>query len=242
MRSVIESICIQPLGWGVKPVGKPDCVSELQMTRQTYIHLVRHAHVHNPDQIFYGRLPRFRLSIHGRQQAKSGAQFFINKKVKAIFSSPLLRSRQTASVLQETLGLPAFQISSLITEVKSPFEGLPFEVVDARHGDVYCEAGPEYEQPWDIVNRIQRFFRRTTRAYAGEHTVAVTHGDAIVFAILWAMDKRLDYRYKGQMDLLGFQCGYPAHASVTTFIFQDDDNRARPKLKYWESDEGQDQK
>jgi broad specificity phosphatase PhoE len=205
------------------------------MTQQTNIHLVRHAHVHNPDQIFYGRLPRFRLSMPGRQQAKSGAQFFINKKVKAIFSSPLLRSRQTASVLSESFGLTQIRISSLITEIKSPFEGQPSEVVDARHGDIYSEAGPKYEQPQDIVNRIQRFFCRTTRAYAGEHTVAVTHGDVIVFAILWAMDKRLDPRYKGQMDSLGFQCGYPAHASVTTFIFQDDDYRTRPKIKYWDS-------
>ena len=211
------------------------------MNQETTIHFVRHGHVHNPDQILYGRLPRFRLSIHGRQQAKFGAHFFINKKVKALFSSPLLRSRQTARVLAESLGLPATRISSLITEVKSPFEGQPAEIVDARHGDVYSEAAPEYEQPQDIVDRIQRFFRRTTRAYAGEHTVAVTHGDVIVFAILWAMDKDLDPRYKGRMDALGIACSYPAHASVTTFIFQGDYGQARPKVQYWESDQGQDQ-
>src|SRR5688500_10709904 len=36
----------------------------------TTLLLVRHAEVYNPDQILYGRLPRFRLSDVGQQQAE----------------------------------------------------------------------------------------------------------------------------------------------------------------------------
>ena len=44
------------------------------MTNPTSISFVRHGHVHNPENIVYGRLPGFRLSDLGRR----GAQAHLN--------------------------------------------------------------------------------------------------------------------------------------------------------------------
>ena len=39
------------------------------MTTPTTVYLVRHGHVHNPQEIIYGRLARFRLSERGTDHA-----------------------------------------------------------------------------------------------------------------------------------------------------------------------------
>ena len=36
---------------------------------RTVVHVLRHGEVHNPDGILYGRIPGFRLSDNGRDQA-----------------------------------------------------------------------------------------------------------------------------------------------------------------------------
>ena len=36
---------------------------------RTVVHLLRHGEVHNPDGVLYGRIPGFRLSENGRDQA-----------------------------------------------------------------------------------------------------------------------------------------------------------------------------
>jgi len=35
---------------------------------------MRHGNVHNPKEVYYGRLPRFHLSALGRKQAVEGAE------------------------------------------------------------------------------------------------------------------------------------------------------------------------
>jgi len=55
------------------------------MTSQTSISLIRHGHVHNPDNIVYGRLPGFRLSELGREQAQAVAAYWRDKPLAAVF-------------------------------------------------------------------------------------------------------------------------------------------------------------
>ena len=203
-------------------------------SRQTHIHLVRHGHVYNPLSIVYGRLPRFRLSAKGIQQARAAAFFFKSRPIGALFSSPLLRARQTANELRTAVHQNRIRISRLITEIYSPFEGGPSAAADALRGDVYTGAGPDFEQPADILARTLDFFKRVTRRYGGQRVAAVTHGDVITFALLWAKDVALDPGYKGRLDPLGIQRGYPSHASVTTFVFDVHDNNALPEVRYWE--------
>ena len=206
------------------------------VSRHTHIHLVRHGQVDNPRDVVYGRLPGFRLSGKGLNQARSAAVFFNNRPLAAMYSSPLQRARQTANALRRASSRHKIKISSLITEVYSPFEGRPSAEADALNGDVYTGAGPEFEQPEDILERSLTFFRRITTRYGGEHVAAVTHGDVITFVLLWAKDCPLLPKYKGRLGPLGIRRGYPAHGSVTTFAVDTDHAHTKPVVSYWEPD------
>ncbi|MEJ2659489.1 MAG: histidine phosphatase family protein [Desulfobacteraceae bacterium] len=199
--------------------------------RPTTIYLIRHGEVHNPQRILYGRLPRFRLSETGRQQARMAGRY-LDGRVDALFSSPLLRARQTAREIQQHVHKSRIRISTLINEVCTVFEGRPGAEVDARNGDVYTGAPACFEQPQDIVDRTRRFIRRAHRQYPGGRIAAVTHGDVITFMVLWANGMDPSAKNKTRLLKAGFPAAYPAHASITALTYSNDDMDARPQVAY----------
>ena len=205
----------------------------LGMPAPTTIYLVRHGNVHNPNQILYGRLPRFRLSQRGLEEARAAGRFLNGAPIAALYCSPLLRTRQTAREIRAFHpDIPPRQSAHLL-EVLNPFEGRPSGEVDARNGDVYTGVSPPYEQPPDIVARILKFFRVARLRHAGENVVAVTHGDVIVFAMLWARGMALTPRNKACLPALGFSGGYPATGSLTAFTFRTGSRRELPEVRYF---------
>jgi broad specificity phosphatase PhoE len=202
------------------------------LTAPTQIHLIRHGEVHNPRQILYGRLPRFRLSDAGRRQAESTAHWFNGRPVAALFSSPLLRARQTAQAFADRHPLLQIQISAWLNEVYTSYEGWPGATIDARGGDVYTGSGDGFEQPDDIVKRVRKFTARSCARFPGRQVVAITHGDVITFTYLWALGFDLTPENKTRLKQAGFAVAYPAHASVTTLTCQTNAPNERPKITY----------
>jgi broad specificity phosphatase PhoE len=203
------------------------------MSTPTTIYLVRHGNVHNPKRILYGRLPRFRLSRRGLEEARAAGRLLNGAPVAALYCSPLLRTRQTAREIREFQPGISLRLSSHLLEVLNPFEGRPSGEVDARNGDVYTGVGPPYEQPQDIVARVLKFFQLARLRHAGESVVAVTHGDVIVFAMLWARGMALTPQNKSGLHALGFTGGYPATGSLTAFTFRTDSPRELPEIRYF---------
>ncbi len=98
----------------------------------TTILLVRHADVHNPQQLFYGRLPRFRISELGRRQAAFLRDRLADRPIASFYSSPMLRARLTAQVLAEAhAGAPIRRAVELI-EVRTGWMGTANEQMPAR--------------------------------------------------------------------------------------------------------------
>ena len=199
---------------------------------RTKLSLIRHGHVHNPDNIFYGRLPRFRLSDLGKRQAKSVAQVLTGSRLTAVFSSPMLRARQTAKEIIDRYPDLKLRISELILEVSTPFEGKPATEVDDLGGDLYSGSAPRYEQPIDVFNRIQKFIARTRRQYSDNHVAAVTHGDVISFAIMALHKQQLVPANKASLQPLGISDGYPAPASITSLTYRTDSPDELPEVHY----------
>src|SRR6516225_10132882 len=96
---------------------------QMQDSNVTRVLMIRHTDVHNPANIIYGRLPRFGLSALGRNQAKSVADFLEDLPIVALYSSPQLRARQTAEIINRTIQLPRIHTSSRLSEVRTGYEG-----------------------------------------------------------------------------------------------------------------------
>ncbi len=199
---------------------------------KTVISFVRHGEVYNPGKVFYGRLPGFRLSDKGQSQAILAAETLNGSRLAAIFSSPLLRARQTAGELINSHSHLRLRVSILLSEAATPFDGRPAREVDSLRGDVYRGTSEHFEQPMDIVHRVQKFIDRARRQYSGKQIAAVTHGDVIAFAILRAHRQPLIPTHKSRLSPFGIADGYPALASITTFTFQTPFKDEMPAVAY----------
>jgi AhpD family alkylhydroperoxidase len=182
---------------------------------KTTIHFIRHGEVYNPHEVLYARLPRFRLSKQGKQQAKVVAAYMNDCPIAAVFHSPMLRARQTARVIAAAHDLK-LQETSLLNEIYTPYEGRPTKELDAIKWNIYKDISPEYEQPEEIVQRVRRFCERVLRSYASRSVAAVTHGDIVLHAQLWARGMALTHENRMSIQ------PYPGTCSVTTLVFGND--------------------
>lgn len=198
----------------------------------TRISLIRHGHVYNPDEIFYGRLPGFRLDSTGRQETRQCAEMLKRKNLDGIYSSPMLRARQTAAEILKFHPHLKLSLSSLITEIYSAFQGQPANQLAQYSWDVYAGRDSNFEQPEDVVRRAKKFLRRIRKLHDGRHIAAVTHGDVILFVIFMAKKIPATAENKLRLNDLGILKDYPATGSITTLTYQTADMAEIPAISY----------
>lgn len=198
---------------------------------RTTLHLVRHGEVDNPQGIFYGRLPRYALGAEGRAQAAATARLLAGEPVTAIYSSPLLRARQTAAAIARGLGGQRVHVSSLLNEVHVPLEGRPLQEGIDANWDIYTGNQPPFETAAGVLARVLRFVLLCLKRHAGQTVVAVTHGDPIAFLMLWAWARPIAPEPKALLYV-----DYLAVASVTTFEFSGEPT-GLPEIRYTRSGE-----
>ncbi len=189
----------------------------------TIIHVIRHGEVHNPRNIFYGRMPRYRLSETGWQQAQAAGAYLADRPLRAVISSPRLRARQTARAVAAPHALLIRQ-SRLIDEIHSPHQGRPVAELDAEGWVLYQDLPPDYETPEAVLARALRLIARLRREYPGQEIAAVTHGDVVLALRFWVEGIRFTDDSKNRTRL------YPAPASITTLTFAN--GSARPDMAY----------
>lgn len=176
--------------------------------QKTIIHFVRHGEVDNPSQLRYGRLPGFHLSINGRHQAEQASLFFLKRKIAHIYSSPLERTQQTATLLGLSLPHVAISLDARILEVKTAakFEGhsrdIPF-----YHA---ISPTPDAETIQQIQQRMMHFVEEKIIQHHGKEIVAVSHGDplAVLFHKLVYNQDTADWRI------------YPTYTSIASYVFE----------------------
>ena len=151
------------------------------MSDTTVVHLLRHGEVDNPRGIIYGRLPGYRLSANGRAMADAAADFFSERAVVTLFSSPLERAQETARPVAERLGLPIV-IDDRLIESWNHFEGLRFGVGDGSlrrptHWPYLINPfRPSWGEPYrDVVTRMLAVMEVARQAADGQEAVCVSH-------------------------------------------------------------------
>ena len=147
------------------------------------IFFVRHGEVHNPGGIFYGRLPRFRLSATGEQQATAAAVALAAEPVAAIFTSPLLRARHTGQIIAREHPTAPVGVSRAIVEIRSSLQGTLTSTLDKTDWNFYEPLPHDDDETIAMIAaRIAGFCRMIVRRYPTQMVVAVTHGDILAVA------------------------------------------------------------
>ena len=199
---------------------------------ETTLYLMRHGHVHNPAQILYGRLPGYHLSELGRQQAHAAGRWLQDKPLAAIYSSPMERAQETAAIVARYHKNLKPVLDKRIIEVLTPYEGRPTAELEAANWDLYSGNQPPYERPLTVLNRVHDFFEFALARHGGESTVAVGHGDILVFPWLHAQGCAADADLKDKLIQYKLPEEYPATASIMIFALSGSPREVAPKVSY----------
>lgn len=195
---------------------------------KTVIYLVRHGEVENPGKIIYGRLPGYKLSKRGKLQVNKLSEFFKDIGIDALFSSPLLRSRQTArSILTHHPDLKINYSRSFLETNNKIWEGINWMRLDNNLANLFKNTPtkinvPGLESTKSIEKRVSKKIDWIIKKYEGKNVIIVSHADPIRVATLHYQKKPLDQLHESIC----------ANASITTLVF---DGKILVKSDYTET-------
>lgn len=158
------------------------------MRQTTRICFVRHGETDwNIEQRMQGHRD-LALNARGEAQAVAAGRYFIGRQVDALYSSDLLRARQTAQPIASVLGLALNLDPALRERHFGRCEGLTYEEVAARYADdarAILRRDPDYCSPQGGESRRQHEVRvlgcvaRLLGDRRGQTLVVVTHGGVL---------------------------------------------------------------
>lgn len=164
----------------------------------TTIYLIRHAEHEYQGRILTGRMEGVPLSKEGQRQSERLADRFADVPIRAIYSSPLQRARETAVILANRLGI-AIEIVPYLTEFDvGAWTGLTF---DALQGDPLWERfnmfrsgtrAPGGESMLEVQSRVIYFLESLHKRHPDGEVCVISHGDVLRAAILHHFDMPID--------------------------------------------------
>jgi broad specificity phosphatase PhoE len=208
------------------------------MTAPLTLYLLRHGEVHNPENILYGRLPNFRLSETGRDQAIAAGRYLAEAPLAAIYSSPMERAQETARlVLAQHRNNLELLSDERLNECLTPHQGSSTEELIKINFDLYTGNEPPYEHPRDLRRRLLHFIAEARAKHPNKSIAAVSHGDMVVMAFMFAKgqdenDVGRSHNQVNRIQSLGLPEVYPATASISKLVYQSDDPNEVPLYDY----------
>lgn len=148
------------------------------------IYLVRHGETeHNKNKVH--QLSSTPLSAHGTQIVKKTAPFFSDLNITTIYSSHLLRARQTADIIANVVEVPV-TLSAGLDEIRKPSEiagrghheeevvKIKLAIRDNFHDEQWHFS--DEENFADVKKRTKEFMQSLTILDQSANILIVTHG------------------------------------------------------------------
>lgn len=169
--------------------------------KPTTVLLVRHGKTPTTGQVLPGRAKGLHLSEDGEAQAvRAGERIAAlgNRKVKAVYASPMERTRETAAPIAKALGLRVRSRKGLIEADFGEWTGAKlsdlmkkseWKQVQRYPSGFRFPKGESFSQ---MQERICNTIAELVAEHPGETIVAVSHADPIKAAVAAAMGTHLD--------------------------------------------------
>lgn len=153
---------------------------------ETHLYLVRHGATEANERVPYilqGSGIDLPLSPRGRDQAAALARFFSGRSINRIYSSSMLRARETAGAIADALGHEPAILGDLEECHVGQWEGLDWETIrrdfPVEHRRFLDDpARNPYlggESYGDVFRRVRPVIDRLLDAHAGQQVVVVAH-------------------------------------------------------------------
>jgi broad specificity phosphatase PhoE len=137
------------------------------------------------------------LSELGRRQAEALAGAFGQRRIAAVYSSPLQRARHTAELVAAAVQAPLRSVDDLRELSLGEWEGCTVEEVQARPGNPYAcwvrdpvgTLPPGAEPLADVQRRVVRALAEVERAHPnGDDVLVVCHGGVISAYLAYCLE------------------------------------------------------
>jgi broad specificity phosphatase PhoE len=158
--------------------------------------LVRHGETSaNLEGIWHGSTDA-PLTDRGRTQASRVAGWLLQEcpDAAALYTSPLLRARDTARAIAESIGLELRVEPSLAEYHLGEWEGKSYRELHENHRlwD-QMRRDPDFaphggESPRQVTGRVSEALHRIGASHAGERVIVVAHGGALSLALAAILD------------------------------------------------------
>lgn len=149
-------------------------------------YLVRHGEAESNVRGIGNALPEKRkmhLTEKGVQQVNATASFLATRGIDAILSSPLQRTRETAGIISEQIGVPVLIDDRLHETGLGIYNDGPIEKFFSKYPDMKMRISPDAEDGTesfiDMRGRIMDFLHDVEKVYLGKKVVIVSHGDVL---------------------------------------------------------------
>ncbi len=156
-------------------------------SNKTIIYLVRHAEVFNPRRIIYGCLPGFGLSRLGYYQSEKLKIYFQEEHLDLVYSSPLLRTRQTTKIIADKK-IPV-NYSKLFIEIGlTKWQGLVYDERTIKEIEDYIKAPDRIDYLGETLTHAQarmiKGIEGLIKNHPGQKIAIISHADPIILALL----------------------------------------------------------
>jgi probable phosphomutase (TIGR03848 family) len=168
-------------------------------TPPTVVLLVRHGQTPSTGTTLPGRAKGLHLSDKGREQADRAAERVASlKKVAAVYTSPLERTRETSAPIGRTVGVRPKVVRGLLECDFGTWTGknlkdlrkLPEWKTVQRYPSGF--RFPDGESFAEMQTRMTSTLRELVARHPGDTIVAVSHADPIKAAVADALGTHLD--------------------------------------------------
>jgi broad specificity phosphatase PhoE len=144
----------------------------------TELYLVRHGETDwNAARRIQGRTD-IPLNDVGREQAREAAELLARRRWDGVYTSPLGRAHETASIIAERLGLDGVTaVDALVERDYGEAEGMGFDEIEALYPEGVRAPGQETRE--QVAARVVPALLELAERHPGERLVIVSHGGAI---------------------------------------------------------------
>jgi broad specificity phosphatase PhoE len=198
------------------------------------IYLIRHGeNKANLTKEFSYKKVDYPLTPKGVLQARQTAEYFKDKHIDEIYTSPLKRARETAEIIAEALGLKVVMMEQFREVNVGELEDCPPDAATwAVHNRIlggWLNGHPEVPFPggenyFQLLARMREGMRQVVSGRSGKHILVVAHG-GIISATLRDLCQNVN------LEALGRQENH--NCSITEIELAHADGRLQGALKAW---------